>query len=208
MVSMYSEDDQLMIRLQEGDSIAFNELVSLWQGPLFGFFLRNTRDEHLSEDLVQETLLRLYRHCWDYLPKGLFKGFLFRIARNLIIDHSRRTTNDVLIRRVSSAMVRRNGEDFDLLQLIPDDLASPLDRAVEHEVAAAVREMLQDLPEEQRQTFLLHHYESLTLSEVADAMQTSLPTAKSRLRLVKEKLRHLLVCRGFVDEPISENESS
>lgn len=205
---MYSEDDQLMIRLQEGDSIAFNELVSLWQGPLFGFFLRNTRDEHLSEDLVQETLLRLYRHCWDYLPKGLFKGFLFRIARNLIIDHSRRTTNDVLIRRVSSAMVRRNGEDFDLLQLIPDDLASPLDRAVEHEVAAAVREMLQDLPEEQRQTFLLHHYESLTLSEVADAMQTSLPTAKSRLRLVKEKLRHLLVCRGFVDEPISENESS
>ena len=87
---MYSEDDQRMIRLQEGDSTAFNELVSLWQGPLFGFFIRNTRDEHLSEDLVQETLLRLYRNCWDYLPKGLFKGFLFRIARNLVIDHSRR----------------------------------------------------------------------------------------------------------------------
>jgi len=208
MVSIYSEDDQLMIRLQEGDSTAFNELVSLWQGPLFGFFIRNTRDEHLSEDLVQETLLRLYRHCWDYLPKGLFKGFLFRIARNLIIDHSRRTTNDVLIRRVSSGMVNRNGEEFDLLQLIPEELASPFDRAVEHEVAAAVREMLKDLPEEQRQTFLLHHYESLTLSEVADAMQTSLPTAKSRLRLVKEKLRNLLVCRGFFDEPISENESS
>ena len=206
--STYSEDDQRMIRMQEGDATAFNELVSLWQGPLFGFFLRNTRDEHLSEDLVQETLLRLYRHCWDYLPKGLFKGFLFRIARNLIIDHSRRTTNDVLIRRVTAGIVRRDGEEFDLLQLIPETTASPFDRAVEREIAAAVRGMLQDLPEEQQQTFLLHHYQSLTLSEVADAMQTSLPTAKSRLRLVREKLRNLLVVRGFVDEIISENESS
>lgn len=206
--STYSEDDQRMIRMQEGDATAFNELVSLWQGPLFGFFLRNTRDEHLSEDLVQETLLRLYRHCWDYLPKGLFKGFLFRIARNLVIDHSRRTINDVLIRRVTGGTVRRDGEEFDLLRLIPQTTASPFDRAVEREVAAAVRGMLQDLPEEQRQTFLLHHYQSLTLSEVADAMQTSLPTAKSRLRLVREKLRNLLVCRGFADEIIYENESS
>ena len=205
---MYSEDDQRMIRLQEGDSTAFNELVSLWQGPLFGFFIRNTRDEHLSEDLVQETLLRLYRNCWDYLPKGLFKGFLFRIARNLIIDHSRRTINDVLIRRVRGRAIGRDGEEFDLMQLVPDDTTSPFDKAVEQEIASAVQEMLRGLPEEQRQTFLLHHYESLTLSEVAVAMQTSLPTAKSRLRLVKEKLRNLLVCRGLADEIISENESS
>ncbi len=208
MSSLYSEDDQRMIRLQEGDSAAFNELVSLWQGPLFGFFLRNTRDEHLSEDLVQETLLRLYRSCWDYLPKGLFKGFLFRIARNLVIDHSRRTTNDVLIRRIRGRAVGRDGEECDLLQLVPEDIASPFDRAVEQEIASAVQEILQELPEEQRHTFLLHHYESLTLSEVADAMHTSLPTAKSRLRLVKEKLRNLLLCRGLVDENISGNESS
>jgi len=197
-----------MIRLQEGDSTAFNELVSLWQGPLFGFFIRNTRDEHLSEDLVQETLLRLYRNCWDYLPKGLFKGFLFRIARNLIIDHSRRTSHDVLIRSVRSRIAGRDGEEFDPMQMIAEDITSPFDRSVQQEVTTAVQEMLLELPEEQRQTFLLHHYESLTLSEVADAMHTSLPTAKSRLRLVKEKLRSLLVCRGFTDELISENESS
>lgn len=208
MSSTYSEDDQRMIRLQEGDSTAFNELVSLWQGPLFGFFLRNTRDEHLSEDLVQETLLRLHRNCWDYLPKGLFKGFLFRIARNLIIDHSRRTSHDVLIRSVRGRIAGRDGEEFDLIQMVPEDITSPFDRAVQQEVTTAVHEMLHELPEEQRQTFLLHHYESLTLSEVADAMHTSLPTAKSRLRLVKEKLRSLLVCRGFTDELISDNESS
>ena len=207
MSAMYSEDDQRMIRLQAGDSTAFNEMVSLWQGALFGFFMRNMRDEHLSEDLVQETLLRLYRNCWDYIPKGLFKGFLFRIARNLVIDHSRRAIHHVLMHSFRGRNLGRDGEEFDLLQFVPDDSASPFDRAMQQELASAVRKILQELPEEQRQTFLLHHYESLTLSEVADAMHTSLPTAKSRLRLVKEKLKNVLVCRGFGYEFFSENES-
>ncbi len=206
ITTLYSEDDQRMIRLQGGDAQAFNEIVSEWQGPLFGFFLRNTRDEHLSEDLVQETLLRLYRNSWDYLPKGLFKGFLFRIARNLLIDHSRRGVNDVLIRRIQYRAFNGDGDDLDLMQQVPDDLCSPENRAVEREIAVAVGELLFQLPEEQRQTFLLHHYDSLTLSEVADAMETSLPTAKSRLRLAKEKLRNLLVCRGFSEEMFSETQ--
>ncbi len=200
MTPTYSIDDERMIRLQAGDCCAFDELVSVWQGPLFGFFLKNTRDEHLAEDFVQETLLRLYRNSWDYLPKGLFKGFLFRIARNLLIDHSRRTINDVLMCRARGRTNDRNGEELDLMQQMPDDLVSPDHRAIEREVAEAVHELLLQLPEEQRQTFLLHHYNSLTLSEVADAMETSLPTAKSRLRLAKEKLRHLLTCRGFSEE--------
>jgi RNA polymerase sigma-70 factor, ECF subfamily len=206
--TIYSNDDQRMIRLQEGDPYAFNEIVGEWQGPLFGFFLRNTRDEHLSEDLVQETLLRLYRNSWDYLPKGLFKGFLFRIARNLLIDHSRRAVHDILIRRIRGRPSGSDGDDQELMNQVPDDLCSPVNRAIEREIAEAVRELLFQLPEEQRQTFLLHHYDSLTLLEVADAMATSLPTAKSRLRLAKEKLRHLLTCRGFSEEYFSEIKSS
>lgn len=206
--ALYTIDDQRMIRLQDGDGCAFDELVDNWRGPLFGFFLKNTRDEHLSEDLVQETLLRLYRNCWDYLPRGLFKGFLFRIARNLLIDHSRRSVNDVLMCSVRGRSSGSAEDETDLLQQVPDDLVSPVSRAMEKEVAGIVHDLLLQLPEEQRQTFLLHHYSSLTLSEVADAMETSLPTAKSRLRLAKEKLRHLLSCRGLADESSSEFQAS
>ena len=78
-----SEDDQIMIRIQSGDPHAFEELVKLHQGPLIGFFFRNTRDAQLSEDLTQETLLRVYNQSWDYIPLGRFKGWMFRIARNL-----------------------------------------------------------------------------------------------------------------------------
>ena len=94
------------------------------------------------------------------------------------------------------------------MQQVSEDIVSAENRAIEREVAEAVQELLVQLPEEQRQTFLLHHYNSLTLSEVADAMDTSLPTAKSRLRLAREKHRYLLTCRGFSEESFFEMSSS
>lgn len=199
MASDYNEDDQKMIRLQEGDPDAFDDIVATWQSPLYGFFFRNTRDAQKSEDLVQETLLRLYRKSWDYLPTGRFKGWLFRVARNLLIDSVRRASHDALIRKVT-VTTSADGESTDLLNLLPGDVVSAEIRVAQDEIVDVVRDVLEELPEEQRQTFMLHHFDSLTLSEVADAMDTTLPTAKSRLRLAKEKLRYHLTCRGFADE--------
>ena len=190
-----------MIRLQEGDPDAFDDIVAEWQSPLYGFFFRNTRDAQRSEDLVQETMLRLYRKAWDYLPTGRFRGWLFRVARNLLIDNVRRQSSDALVRRVTVAK-SSDGEATDLLNLMPDDLVPAEVRVAQQEVSDVVMELLSELPEEQRQTFMLHHFDSLTLSEVADAMHTTLPTAKSRLRLAKEKLRYQLTCRGFAEETV------
>ena len=198
MSGSYNDDDQRMIRLQEGDADAFDEIVVAWQGPLYGFFLKNTRDAQQAEDLVQDTLLRLYRKAWDYLPTGRFKAWLFRIARNLLIDNVRRTRRDALVHRVKSKPI--DGEPVDVLALMPDEIVSPLQRASEQEVCNVVDELLAALPDDQRQTFLLHHFESLSLPEVADVMETSLPTTKSRLRLAREKLRYQLTCRGFAEE--------
>jgi len=203
MPRQYRYDDQLMLRLQEGNPEACDEIVAAWQSPLYGFFFRRTKDVQRSEDLVQDTLLRLYRKAWDYIPTGCFKGWLFRIARNLLIDSVRRRTNDALIRRVSLS-VSDNGQTTELLDLLPDDVVSAETRASQREMATIVADLLDELPEEQRQTFMLHHFESLTLSEVAEAMQTTLPTAKSRLRLAKEKLRYQLTCRGIAAETVPE----
>ena len=200
----YTDDDQRMIQLQNGESGAFDAIVAIWQGALFGFFLRNSKDASLSEDLVQETLLRVYRGAWDYLPTGQFRGWIFRIARNLLIDHTRRATRDALVRRVQLKSDTDGGATVDLLSLLPDDVVSPVVRASQAELTDVVNELLNEFPEEQRETFHLHHFNSLSLSEVADAMQTTLPTAKSRLRLAKEKLRYHLSCRGFSEETTSK----
>lgn len=188
-----TDDDQLMIRLQEGDNAAFDELVDRYQSPLIGFFVRNTRDVQLSEDLAQDTLIKLYQQSWDYLPVGRFRGWLFRIARNLLIDDIRRKTNDALVRAVK----RPRGEEDDVLNRIAGALTAPEEKADQREVARLVDASLDLLPEEQRQTFTLHHFGGVSLPEIAQIMDIPLATCKSRLRLAREKLAEVLKGHGI-----------
>lgn len=188
-----TDDDQLMIRLQEGDNSAFDELVDRYQSPLIGFFIRNTRDVQLSEDLAQDTLIKLYQQSWDYLPVGRFRGWLFRIARNLLIDDIRRKTNDALVRAVK----RPRDEEDDVLNRIAGELTSPEVLADQREVAKLVEAGLALLPEEQRQTFTLHHYGGVSLPEISHIMDIPLATCKSRLRLAREKLAEVLKGHGI-----------
>jgi RNA polymerase sigma-70 factor, ECF subfamily len=185
------DDDQLMIGIQGGDSRAFETLLERYQQPLINFFFTNTRDRQFSEDLTQETLLRVYDQAWDYLPAGRFRGWMYRIARNLLIDNIRRRSHDALVRSV-----RGTGDETCILAGLAEEITSPQDAADQRELAALVDELLEELPEEQRLTFTLHHFASLSLPEVADIMHSSTATTKSRLRLAREKLREKLSARG------------
>lgn len=188
-------DDELMLRLQDGDRQAFDTLVDRHQGSLLGFFIRQTRDRQLAEDLTQDTLLKVYNQSWDYLPRGCFRGWMFRIARNLLIDNSRRRSHDALVRAIRS---NHADDETDLMARLVGEVASPSELADRKEVAAMVDGLLEQIPSEQRLTFLMHHFSGLSLPEVAQAMETNLPTTKSRLRLAREKLRGKLAERGIV----------
>jgi len=187
-----STDDQLMLQLQEGADGAFDAIVQRHQGALLGFFFRHTHDSQLAEDLAQETLLRVFNQSWDYLPRGTFRGWMFRIARNLLIDNSRRRSHDALIKAV-----RGSNDEEDRLARVVGSLVPPEEKADQNELATLVDGLLQEVPEEQRLTFILHHYAALSLPEVADVMETNLPTTKSRLRLAREKLREKLAKHGI-----------
>lgn len=196
-------DDELMIQLQSGETSAFDELVDRHQGALIGFFVRNTRDVQLSEDLAQETLLKVYHQAWDYLPLGRFRGWMFRIARNLLIDTVRRRSSDALVRAVQ----RVPAEEQDALARVAGAMLSPLELAQGRELATMVDELLAELPDDQRQTFILHHYSGLSLPEVAAIMEVGVSTCKSRLRLAREKLAERLRAQGVVPPP-SANRSA
>lgn len=189
---MTVDDDALMIRLQGGDHSAFEELLERYQGPLQGFFYRNTRDAQLSEDLTQETLLKVYNQAWDYLPSGRFRGWMYRIARNLLIDDVRKRSHDALVK----ALKRNPNSEDDGMQRLAAEILSPVERASNREFFDLVDRLLGEIPEEQRQVFVLHHYSGLSLPEVAEAMEIPVATSKSRLRLAREKLSVKLRAHG------------
>jgi RNA polymerase sigma-70 factor, ECF subfamily len=191
--STAAEDDALMVRLQGGDRTAFDQLYERYQGPLWAYFFRNTRDPQLAEDLAQETFLKLHSRFWDYLPSGRFKGWLFRIAHNLLIDDVRRKSHDALLH----ASKRQAKEDDDVMQRIADDLLPPETAVEKQEVAEVIERLLDEIPSDQRETFTLHHFQNLSLPDVADAMDVPLATCKSRLRLAREKLSEKLTLRGL-----------
>ncbi|MFP6764617.1 MAG: sigma-70 family RNA polymerase sigma factor [Planctomycetaceae bacterium] len=194
-VCSVTDDDQLMVRLQEGDAAAFDEIVKRNSGILFGFFLKNTRDPHRAEDLTQEVLLRIYRQFWDYIPVGRFKGWMFRIARNLLIDSIRRRSHDCLVKAVKG----RFEDETDILRSIAGQFLTPDQDFDFSELNEVVNDLLDDLPEDQRLTFTLHHFSGLSLPEVAEVLGTSVPTTKSRLRLAREKLSDRLAQRGILN---------
>ncbi|MBS0205412.1 MAG: sigma-70 family RNA polymerase sigma factor [Planctomycetes bacterium] len=198
---MHDEDDELMLRLQGGDEAAFEQLVSRHQSPLIGFFHRQLRDWQLAEDLSQETLLRIHGTAWDYLPRGIFKAWMYRIARNLLIDTTRRRAHDCL---VHAAKGRHSDDDREeMISRLSGELPLPDEQIERREFAQVVDGLLQHIPEDQRLTFILHIYAGLSLPEVAEAMESNLPTTKSRLRLAREKLREKLAARGIVDPSIA-----
>ena len=115
-----------------------------------------------------------------------------------MIDSTRRRSHDALVNAGRTQRPRDEDSD-DILGRLAADVILPDEKADQNEFAKIVGDLLKRIPEEQRLTFMMHHYEGLSLPEVADAMEANLPTTKSRLRLAREKLREMLAERGILD---------
>jgi RNA polymerase sigma-70 factor (ECF subfamily) len=189
-----NEDDELMIMLQSGDRSAYEKLVDKYQEPLEEYFYKSVRDQQLSEDLTQETLLKIYSVAWDYLPLGRFRAWMFEIAKKIMIEKIRHRANDVIL---MSRKTRPSNENLDPLNWIPHDQLPPEEIASHLELADTIDELLLEIPEEERLTFTLHHYSGLTMSEVGEIMESDLVTTQNRFSLAQNKLASKLKAKGI-----------
>jgi RNA polymerase sigma-70 factor (ECF subfamily) len=118
---------------------------------------------------------------------------MFRIARNLLIDDIRRRSHDALVHAPSG----HSPEADNALARLVGELVPPETKLEEAEFSELVDALLKEIPDDQRQTFTLHHYSGLSLAEVAEITEVSVATCKSRLRLAREKLAEKLELRGI-----------
>lgn len=161
-----------------GDRAAFARLFGFYAPRLKSFLLRQGCDGGTAEELVQETLLTLWRKAPSFdATQASVSTWVFTIARNKRIDRHRREKADTL--------------DIDDFTFVSDD--EPADQALSgRQEALAVRRALKALPREQAELVVKSYFDDQPHSEIAAALQLPLGTVKSRLRLALARLRKIM----------------
>ena len=188
---MPDSDVELMLKIKEGSKSAFNKLVKRHQKVIVNFYYKNLWDKSSAEDLAQELFIRLFKSAKNYEPNAKFTTFMFRIARNLLIDYYRSRRNKpgtVSIQGGSDA-----GDDaLQLIDTIPSKDAQPAEASETSELEEAIKDAIDKLPDDQREVFIMGEYEKMQYKEIAEVLDIPLGTVKSRMHAAYMKLRTLL----------------
>jgi RNA polymerase sigma-70 factor (ECF subfamily) len=167
----------LLDRIAGNDEAAFRLLVERHIDRAYGLALRILNNRADAEDIVQETLLKIWTHRgrWES-GRAKFSTWLFRVVTNRCIDVKRRPRN----------------EDIEQVPEVADDKPSAIAEIERHEVNGLLENAMARLPDQQRIALIFSYNENLNNSEIAEVMQTSVAAVESLLKRGRQRLRELL----------------
>lgn len=185
-------DEQLMLAYGAGSAEAFEVLYGRWRRQIYRFLIRQCDGAGTADELYQDVWLRVVNARRQYTVAAKFSTWLFRIARNRLIDHWRSES-----RKPVAELREADDCETDPVDNVaaPDEL-QPEKIMERNERVRLVVGAVESLPDAQREAFLLHEEGGLTIDEIAMLTGVGNETAKSRLRYAMTRLRALLTeCR-------------
>lgn len=174
------DDAQLLQRIRDGDEGAFDTLFRRYYPQLVGFAEAMLRGGGMSEDIVQDVLLELWRRRHLVSTDDSCKAYLFRAVRNRVLNAIRHDSN---VRRLEP-VVR---DEAVALEAPAADVS-----AGAHELDLAIREAVNGLREPIRECFLLSRRDKLTYVQIADVLGVSVKTVEARMGAALRELRERL----------------
>ena len=168
------ENEAIARGLKRQDPELLDQLIEQYQHRLMRYLMFLTGKREVSEDLFQEVWIRVLRRGSQYNGKARFDTWIFTIARNLVIDLSRKRT------MASLDEMREVGEDERPFE-IAEDGPSPLENFVCRENASEIAQVMMTLEPSYREVLSLRFHEELSLEEIATLTHAPLSTVKSRL---------------------------
>jgi|SRR5579863_4278843 len=179
-------DEALINRYGRGDVTAFATLYRRHEMRVWRYIKRNVGSRAIADELMQEVWFAVAREAPRFKLTARFTAWLFTIARNRVIDALR-----AMRRQVSLDALGQEGSAM-LEQLTTGTDVGPLAAVVVRDQASALALAIAQLPEDQRDAFLLQVEGDLSVEEVAAITRSPFETTKSRLRYARAKLRVLL----------------
>lgn len=179
-------DEQLILEFQEtNDTEIFEAIVSRYKNPLFNFVFRYLGDRDATSDVVQETFIKVYRNKDSYKTFAKFSTWIYTIAGNLAKTELQRR------KRKNQVSINSWGEDEETMDL-PDGGPLP-DRLVDSGIKnKMIQEALLKLPEVYREMVILRDIQEMSYEEIAEMMDISIGTVKSRINRGRAQLQELL----------------
>ncbi|WP_027000847.1 RNA polymerase sigma factor [Eisenibacter elegans] len=179
------EDATLISRYIKGDEEAFAQLVARHSPRVYTTILVVVKDRYTAEDLLQETFIKAIKTLQSgrYQEEGKFLPWLLRVAHNLAIDYLRRE------KRYPEVVFSDGDHVLNALSFAEDSVET---LQIQAETVAQLRNLIQRLPEKQREVLIMRHYAGMSFQEIADATQVSINTALGRMRYALVNLRKAL----------------
>ncbi len=187
MMKLQELSDQALVeQFVAGDGKSFEVLIERYKNRLFSYIYYTVKDRHLAEDIFQEACIKTITSLLDgrYCESGRFLPWVTRIAHNLIIDYFRQE-KQLSVRSTDSFTVPVLNSPKYSDNTIEDDI-------VQHQIYVDVRNLIDYLPDEQKEVILLRHYGDLSFKEIADYTNVSINTALGRMRYALINLRRLI----------------
>ncbi len=178
-------DEKLILRFQEGDINAYNELVKRYKDRLFNFVLRYFNNAEQAEDVVQDTLIKLYTHASYYKNIAKFSTWIFTIAKNNALTELRKNK-----RKKTDSLWTDDGQVIDI-----NSKEESLESKVQNEIAIdQLNKFLDEIPENFRMAVVLRDFQELSYEEISKILEIPIGTIKSRINRgriqLAEKMKH------------------
>jgi RNA polymerase sigma factor (sigma-70 family) len=191
MVSFFPMDELALVReAQRGDLNAFNRLVVEHQTQVYNLAYRIIGEGDAAADAAQEAFISAYKHLGTYRG-GSFRAWLLRIVTNACYDELRRRKRRP-VASLEALSTTPEGPEAEGDGLLASHEESPSERAERKELAQAIQNCLNDLPDEMRVVAVMADVQNLDYAEISAATGLALGTVKSRLSRARGRLRQCL----------------
>lgn len=184
-------DNRLVALYCNGNNDALAELIDRHKDRVFTTILVFVRDPVLAEDIFQDTFMKVIDTLrkGKYIEEGKFLPWVLRIAHNLCVDYFRR------IKRTPKIVDKTGRDIFTVLKFADDTADGDFTRS---ETSQQLRDLLNQLPDEQREVVILRHFGDLSFKEIAEITNVSINTALGRMRYALVNMRRMIVERQIV----------
>lgn len=185
-------DNELVQRFISGDTNSLEILIHRHKSRIFSYIMLIVKNQELAEDIFQETFIKVIRSLkrGKYTENGKFVSWVLRISHNLIIDHFRKEKLKGTISSDNAGVDIFNSQKFSE-ETIEDQM-------VTSQILSEVKELINELPEDQQQVIYMRHYMGLSFKEIAEQTDVSINTALGRMRYALINMRKLIESKKLI----------